>query len=249
MTLEIAFFEQSAETGNKQIVSLSPGDADAFIKILWILKDFVKSFQIEKSELLGKIDEDTIVRCDLSPIIGPDISLYFRGSTDTMRELKDLGGNTDILILETAHSHEYIFTNGEMTISVNKITNNERIIFPNVKDAVIIGRTFKTDKGGKIKDFTKSSSHVLLNIYQDQIGLIERPSGKQFCLGDYSIFEYQTTKPTQVFRSYSFLTVASDEISLTIIQLNDNKYYLKTIVVLGTNMILNFLERLFIEKE
>jgi len=249
MTLEIAFFEQSAETGNKQIVTLFPGDADAFIKTLWILKDFVQSFQIKKSELLAKLDEDTIVQCDLSQILGAGVSLSFKVGTDSMRDMRALTGNNDILILESANSHEFIFTNGEVVTYLNKTTHIELINAPSLDDATIIGNTFETDKGSKIKDFAKSFPYVLLNIYQDQLGTIERPDGRIFCIGEYSLFEYQQMKPTLVLRSYSFLTVVSDEISLTITKLRDNTYNLRTRVVSGFNMILNFFERLFIEKE
>ena len=249
MTREIAFFEQSSETGNTQIAMLFPGDADAFIKILWTLKDHVQNFQIENSQLVARIDEDTTVRCDLSQILGSGVSLCFKVGTDSMRDLRALSGNEDILVLETANSKELIFTNGEMAISLNKITHMEAIIVPNMNDAAIIGRAFETDKGSKIRDFAKSSSYVLLNIYQDQLGTIERPDGRIFCIGEYSLFEYQQMKPTLVLRSYSFLTVVSDEISLTITKLRDNTYNLRTRVVSGFNMILNFFERLFIEKE
>ena len=246
MARENAFFKQAAQLKEKLLSSMLPGQADAFIKILNAIFSFINRIRIQNSRLTASISNTTIVDIELEPLIGSKIDMTFNMKESILNQLKRIKGNLDVLIQHDSNTRTYIVTNGKLDVVLPEAMSIPIPVLPDFTNANVIAATVETDEASSIKQHFKNSSYANIAVFVNQLGYFERHDGDRFYLGEFSMFEYKSIKPTYLFRSYTFLPFDSESVSFSIFELRNcpKMYCLSTVINLGFNMKITTYERL-----
>lgn len=250
MTNELSFFEQASNSGREQIQSMNPGDADAFIKLLIKINPLVDIITIINSRITALIyDDNAIIDMNIAGLIGDGINMNFVLSDSSIKDLKSLKGNLDILILDDRKTDSYMIVNGKRAVRLPKVIQIPSIatIFDcSENNTNLVGDHYETDEASIIKKFCNKSTCIMIAVFGDQIGYIERENNDRYYLGKFSMFEYETIEPSYTFKSCNFIPLVGDLVSFAIFESKNLQgiYCLRTIVNLGFKMVATFYEKI-----
>lgn len=247
MGQELIFFHDAMNSERACISSLTPGQADAFVKIVSIISEFTDKIQIEDSRIITSISNTVVIDVPLKKIIGDDIDMYFYTNRKLVSDLKGIKKKLDLIILNDIIYQRYIFSNGQQVVIGNRSVIEITPTIPNTSPDNVwtISKNLDVDEGALISHFSRKSSYIDIHVFGKQIGFFERQDGKQYHLGDFSVFEFEEMIPNYIFRSYNFLPVSDHHITFGITEFKNHPglYCFKTTVNTGFNMIFYIYER------
>ena len=233
MANEMAFFEQAAESGRGQIVSMHPGQADAFFKIVKLMSNYSDTIPIINSNITVAVG-DAVITVNLSPILGNNVNLSFFCNEQSKNDSKCIKSNKDVLFLDDVDNNQYIIHNGNIAVKLPKKPFVTPPIVPDLSpDKVnIISQPYTCDDAAIVKQYCNGSKYVDIAVFSDKLGFFARQSGDRYYLGKYSGFQYEKQKPDVLFRSYNLLPIISESVTFQVVQLknNSNIFYLNSTI-------------------
>lgn len=229
------------------IASLTPGQTDAFAKTVSIVSEFTDKIQIEDSRIKTSVSNTVVTDVPLNEIIGGNVNMHFYTNKKLVNELKGIKKDSDLLILDDIIHQRYIFVNGKQAVIGKRSVLETTPTIPDISPDNVwtISNDMDVNEGALIKHFSRKSNYIDIHIFGNQIGFFERQDGKQYHLGDFSIFEFEKMVPDYIFRSYTFLPIKSDYITFGITEFKQHPglYCFKTTVSVGFKMVFHVYER------
>ena len=250
MGREIDFFRQASQPQNKLIAELSPGNADAFFKMIFMLVSVIDYIRIQGSKFYQRMKNlpTVLFYADFTPLVGENVNLHFQASKMDLSKLRKMRGNKQVLILDDQIQQAYVVTNGNTQVLLTKHVGPSSIpSFPEISTTKVIGKEIETDEASLILDALGKPRYVTLAVFDEQIGIVEGDNGGISCFHENSLFEYQKTEPTWIFRSYAFMKISGQLMSFEILNSN-GQFWLHTKITMGLDMCVEQFEILDVVK-
>ncbi len=244
----ISFYETASNSRKEQIASLKPEDADAFQKILKDTSQLTRRINIFDSNMVMGISDTAVMEADLTPLLGENVNMHFNCNEDSLKSIRTMKGNEKHLILHDPEHHEFIISNGTMSVKFSEVTATDRPTVPDLSstNADAVTENLVTDESTLIKPFMKGSPYTTIYVFGNQIGIFERHDGRRYCIGKFSEFEYDNIQPDYIFRSFSFLPITGALATFGIYELKTDPiiFCLRTIITKGFRMEIKFFDRI-----
>ena len=250
MGRELDYFRQASQPQNEVLAELSPGKADAFFKMIFILANVIDYIKIQGSKLYQRMKNlpNVLFYADFTALVGENVNLDFQTSKMDLSKLRKLRRNKHVIILDGQIQQAYVVTNGSTQVLLTKHVGPSDIpSFPEINTAKIIGVEIETDEASVILDDLGKPRYVTLHVFDDQIGIVEGDNGWISCFHENSLFEYQKTEPNWIFRSYAFMEISGQLMSFKILNSN-GQFWLHTKITMGMDMCVEQFEILDIVK-
>lgn len=253
------FFQQACTPERAQIVSLGPGDADVFNKILNQINPLINTATIINSKCTALISPTAMVDIKFDPILGKKININMDLSNNPTKELKNFKSYKGVLISDDTEFNAYRFENGKRVVLIPKANQINNDVLPDLskENTIVIGKEFETDESSLIQSFCKKSDYEDIAIFGDQLGYVQRHIPGQpedlvnqienrYYFGCFSSSDFEKRRPCYLFRSNNFLPVSGGVVTLEITELKypPGCYCLKTIIDIGFKMTITFYENI-----
>ena len=251
MGKEIDFFKQASQPQNEVLAELSPGNSDAFFKMIFILANVIDYIKIQGSKLYQRMKNlpNVLFYADFTPLVGKNVNLHFQASKMDLSKLRKMSGNKEFLILDDQIQQGYVVTNGNTQVLLTKhFGSSDAPSFPEINTAKVIGAEITTDEASVILDDLWKPRYVTLHVFDDQIGIFKGETGGISCFHENSIFEYLNTEPSWVFRSYAFIEISGQLMSFKILNSTNGQFWLHTRITMGLGMCVEQFEILDVVK-
>ncbi len=255
----LCLYQQASTPKRKQIVSLSPGNADALIKTLYQINPLIDTATIIDSRLTALISETSMVDIKLDSILGEGININMDLSNNPAKELRNFKSNSNVLIVDDTELNCYRFENGKRVVVIPKANhiNNDSLPDLSEENTITVADKFETDEASLITKFCRKSAYEDVAIFGDQFGYVQRHITDQpddleyqienrYYMGEFSSFEYENRSPSFLFRLNHFMPVIGSLATLEITELKSlpGCYCLKTIIDIGFKMTITFYENI-----
>lgn len=215
-------------------VKLSNAKFDIFVKLL---KDIVTSNDpvvINKSQIIKKIGNETLVRADVSEIFeDTNIDFHIVSPQKYLRIFKQMvNNNSDIIIEYDENTSRYVMFNGEIKLFLPRVDMlvEEQMDFPDISSAKVVDTV-------TIDDATRN---VILNVLKDSdsIDLLFKDGALKGILvpetaliilpqyqGDPTVKNLDETNADLILKTTSFLPIGSSSTyTIKILQEGDGSY-------------------------
>lgn len=207
--------EAPVQPGAMALVStMNPAQFDSLIKTLALLEKqecvIIKDSVICQSVSPGA----TIIKTDLKPIIGENISMHILNPRKAIKLFKSIKGNSNVAIYDDNSQQRYVVTNGGVKAFLPKQATelDEDISEPDLSAYTMIGKpvTISKDIKNSISPVLSESEHCELLIHQGQFKGIYVPETAVYLFEDYASEPIDETNVDSNLKSYSFLCIDAD---------------------------------------
>ena len=196
MGRELDYFRQASQPQNEVLAELSPGKADAFFKMIFILANVIDYIKIQGSKLYQRMKNlpNVLFYADFTALVGENVNLHFQTSKMDLSKLRKLRRNKHVIILDgqiqQAYQHMQISTcQSKPKFKLSELGNAERLISRFGDDLLFCpqkktwytwtGRRWKEDESGKIHNYAKKT---IREIYQEAV-LVTKTETKKKLFG------------------------------------------------------------------
>jgi len=214
-----------AHKREKLVAEINSAGIDAITKV--ITRSQIPTIHIVDSVLLGMIfnkdEKFTIIRSNLTPLLGQGINLCCNLNEGNLKMLKNIKGNHNALIFDNSQT-TYLFTNGNCTALISKAKPQ----LPISKNMI----SQKTDKCKQIASAKGKSKSVDILIYDNRIAMVKLLAINVFMsFTPISTAELLERVPDLKLRSAFFFHLVADE-ALLEISFDKGVYWLRTVIQL-----------------
>jgi len=207
--------QQPAQHGGMQLIStMNPAQFDSLIKTLALLEK-QDCIVIKDSVICQSISPGaTIIKTDLKPIIGDNISMHVLNPRKAIKLFKSIKGNSNVAIYDDSSQQRYVVTNGGVKAFLPKQATelDECISEPDLSEYTMIGKsvTISKEVRSSISPVLGESEYCELLIHQGQLKGVYVPETAVYLFEEYAKEPIDETNADMNLKSYSFLAIDAD---------------------------------------
>jgi len=213
-----------------QLVStMNPAQFDSLIKTISLLEK-QECIIINNSKICQSISPGvTIIKTDLQPIIGDNISMHILNPRKAIKLFKSIKGNSNIAIYDDSSQQRYVVTNGAVKAFLPKQASelDEGVTEPDLSEFSTVGKTITISKEirSSISPVLGECDHCELLIHDNQLKGVYVPETAVYLFEEYANEPIDETNADINLKSYSFLGLDADTYDI-IIGEKDKTYWM-----------------------
>lgn len=222
------------------ICDLTPGAFDGLIKITTILQDY-GTIIIENSRIIQALSNGTsILSCDISNIIGPNINLHILNPKKYVKGFKAIKSTSNVKIIDDVQMKRYIISDNLAKIYLSKqiddvILDNS---LPDLGSSTVIGKavTFQKEDIKRLNAFisgSDSSQGVNILVKDDQAVAAQVDDFGITKFTEYESVGITDTNADLSLKSYTFLMFDAESCEMHLAKNTDDKYWLMSKMNIG----------------
>ena len=206
---------------------------------------------IRESQIISQLNDDSsILQIDMTKALNQDLNINFINTENEIKLLANLKNSKKIQILDDQSLDFYEVTNKQFSVSLYKRyepTTHDPIPDPSKWGMIGVPVTIKESKVLRNQMEFSSLPFVSLQIYNNQLTSIQVPGYQPYLLDPAALNEC-TGNPEIVFKSFSFLDVPGEEVTLKVGK-DQTQYWLITQTPLALGVTADLYEPLIIDNK
>ncbi|MBF0102357.1 MAG: hypothetical protein HQK77_15755 [Desulfobacterales bacterium] len=227
----------------KPFISTNKKSAKLFYKLISkIGANFVNILNSKLVYCLKHAHARTFFEIDYTKVIGENVNMAFYINNEQLKELIQTKTNADHYIIDNNNHYRILF--GPFNNEYNKKQPKPIQITSFISSIEWITKPMELDMQLCNNYSIRNGSFIKICIYDDIIALVCKYvknkngfiKGGIINLHQVGVYDSIMTKPTLILRSFAFLYVRSDEVTIQIGKDNNTDYWLKTTVKLSEKL-------------